>query len=278
MKFEKLQKLYFNADNGAYSIVTKDERKKGQITITENDSEAALVVDHFGEDKIPRTGSKGNPLVINVRARNGTEGVGELTINFPKSKGNELRVYRKSEYGFDYEAGEVWFVFRRGAELVIGSLPENEWRSIGTNDSSDAYFQEEIEKPGLDAVPSFVEFSGRRIPRDPRVSRLALEQSGFICEYSGEPTPFISRVTGNPYLEAHHFIPLGLQDSFNRSLDCVENILPLNPLWHRAIHHAEPGFVRDMLDSMYPQRRAFLMDCGVDQANLVRLYGVEEIR
>ena len=75
-----------------------------------------------------------------------------------------------------------------------------------------------------------------------------------------------------------HLIPLGLQDSFDRSLDCEENILALNQLWHRAIHHAEPTFVRGMLDDIYPKRASFLQDSEVDPLDLVRFYGVEEIK
>jgi len=40
MKFGVLQKEYFKADEGAYSVVTFDERDHSQITITDADGEA----------------------------------------------------------------------------------------------------------------------------------------------------------------------------------------------------------------------------------------------
>jgi hypothetical protein len=48
----------------------------------------------------------------------------------------------------------------------------------------------------------------------------------------------------NPYLEAHHLIPLGLEHVLGCKVDFPENIFAINPLWHRAIHHAEPTTVR----------------------------------
>jgi hypothetical protein len=62
MKFTPLQKAYFRATDSAYSIVTSEERKKRQITVTETDGESQIAVRHFGECKIPRKANKGKTL------------------------------------------------------------------------------------------------------------------------------------------------------------------------------------------------------------------------
>lgn len=278
MKFSPLQKAYFRATDGAYSIVTSDERKKRQITVTETDGESQIAVSHFGECNIPRKANNGKSLPAMVfnqslkqfRAAN-------LTINFPKSKGNELRIYRGAHSGFAYEAGDVWYVFVKNKKLYVGSMPEHQWRTIGTLDSNDEEFQEAVDGDAGPHTPKYIEFAGKSIARDPVIARQAIIDSRHICAYSGEPTPFISRRTGKPYLEAHHLIPLGLEPILGFKVDIPENIFALNPLWHRAIHHAKPAKVRSILTKLARQRPNLLSAKGLDIHQLVRLYGCEII-
>lgn len=278
MKFGPLQKAYFGAVDGAYSIVTADERKKGQITLSEADGEAEIAVNHYGANMIPRKASGGNRLPVMVM--DGTSGQfhgANLTINFPKSKGNELRIYRGATEGFSYKAGDVWFIFKKRGELYVGSMPEHAWRSIGTRDSCDEDFQNAVDGGTDNYTPDYVNFTGKKIARDPVIAREAIAYSGYICAYTGKPTPFISKRTNKPYLEAHHLIPLWMQPNVDFKVDVVENIIALNPLWHRAIHHAEPAVVQKILIKLAKQRQKFLSTKGFDTGHLIRLYGCEKI-
>jgi len=277
MKFGPLQKTYFKADDGAYSIVTERERVDGQITITEKDGEADIVLSVIKRPNIPRGGAKGQRQKVVVIQRNGKEQAGSVTINFPKSDRDELRIYRAEAEGFDFDAGDVWFVFKRAGGLFAGCMNESQWRSIGTLDHYDAEFQDSVDS--VEPRPSVkeVEFAGKRFQRDPAISRRAIAKSGFICEYSGKPTPYLSKRTGKPYIEAHHLIPLGLQGEFDFPLDCTENVIALNPLWHRAIHHAEPKTVQTILDSLRKKRRDFLKAHKISRNQLIYLYGCEDI-
>jgi 5-methylcytosine-specific restriction protein A len=278
MKFGQLQKAYFGASDGAYSIVTSNEREKGQITLSEIDGEAGIAVDHFGEYNIPREASDGKRLAVMVIDRSdGLVRPSDLTINFPKSKGNELRIYRGASAGFGYEAGDVWYVFVRNGKLHVGSMLEHKWRAIGTLDSNDGDFQEAVDEGSDLYTPKYVTFAGTSIAREPAIARQAITDSQYICAYSGAPTPFISKRTQKPYLEAHHLIPLGLEPILGFKVDVPENIFALNPLWHRAIHHAAPDKVRDILTKLAKQRQSFLLSKGLDANELIRLYGCETI-
>ena len=278
MKFGPLQNAYFGVTDGAYSIVTSNEREKGQITLSETDGEAEIAVNHFGEDNIPREASEGNRLPVIVIDRTiGNNRQADLTINFPKSKGRELRLYRGSAAGFAYESGDVWFVFVKDNMLHVGSMPEHRWRAIGTRDSNDEEFQEAVDEDAGPHTPKYVDFAGRSIARDPVIARQAIVDSGYICAYSGEPTSFISKRTNNPYLEAHHLIPLGLEPDLGFQVDFPDNIFALNPLWHRAIHHAKPATVRVILTTLAAQRPHLLSAKGLDVYDLIRLYGCETI-
>lgn len=277
MKFGPLQKTYFKADEGAYSIVTKRERMDGQITITETDGEADVVLSALGINNIPRGATTGKRQPLSVVQKDGSELNTSLTINFPKDSGKELRIYRSAKDGFDFEPGYIWFVFLKAGALRVGCMPEPQWRAIGTTDGLDDSFQEVVDSAESGQAKTVIEFAGKRYPRDPSVSRQAIVDSGFTCQFSGEATPFISKKSGMPYLEAHHLIPLGLQAAFSFDLDCVENVVALNPLWHRAIHHAEPRMVQKILTVLSQKRNGFLVDHQVDLTLLIRLYGCEEI-
>ncbi|MEO0454596.1 MAG: hypothetical protein AAFY98_10730, partial [Verrucomicrobiota bacterium] len=137
MKFGKLQRAYFKAQDGAYSIVTDNERKKGQVTLVEKEGEVDVALSALGRANIPREAAKAKPVGVYVRSTTGLEKSEKLTINFPKAGKDELRIYRNAARGFNYEAGDVWYVFRRGRRLYVGCMAEVLWRSIGRIDPDD---------------------------------------------------------------------------------------------------------------------------------------------
>ncbi len=280
MRFGPLQKIYFQAEEGAFSVVTPGERSDGQITVTIADGEASVVETALGAANIPRSAAGGKRQQVTVIRRDESEQAASLTINYPKPSGQELRIYRSVSDGFDFEAGDIWYVFsRRGRQsLYVGCMTESKWRSIGTTDDNDQAFQDLVDSPTIPAQAAYVEFAGQRIARDPGVARAAVEKACYQCEYSGQPSPFLSKRTGKPYIEAHHLIPLGLQPRFAFNLDIEPNITALNPLWHRAIHSAEPRTVRSILKVLASKRASFLDTHRVTQDMLMSLYGCEKIR
>jgi len=75
--------------------------------------------------------------------------------------------------------------------------------------------------------------------RDPAIAAEALRLAIFKCEINTSHQTFISNVKGQPYLEAHHLIPIGNQGSYPFSLDVTANIVALCPNCHRRLHHGK---------------------------------------
>lgn len=278
MKFTKEQLNYFDADDGAWSDVTLDERSNSQITISDTEGEAEVVIQALGKDKIPR-GSSPVKSSVTIFKRDGGMVEGELKINFPKKTGDELRIYRNTIAGFDYEKDDVWFVFRKGGELTVGSFPASKWEALGREDDEDSRFQNEIEKAfaGESNDDTFFETSGGiRIERDPKVALAAIKSAGFRCEYDPETSLFTSRVTGRFYVEAHHFIPLSASRFVSGKLDIKENIVSLCPHWHRAIHHADNETARGIIEQLAntPIRRELLIRKKIKTSDLFEYYGL----
>lgn len=89
--------------------------------------------------------------------------------------------------------------------------------------------------------------------RDPSVALRAIMETDYKCEVSNHLT-FISKTTNNPYVEAHHLIPLHTQDSFDYSLDVPANIVSLCPNCHRFLHHALLSEKIQILNRLYYER------------------------
>lgn len=277
MRFGPLQLNYFNADEGAYSIVTDDERNKGQITLTESDGESAIAIRALGEGNIPRQAAQSRPVRIRVRRLDGTEQSADLTVNFPKATRNELRIYRKAAEGFGYEAGDVWFVFRRARRLFVGAMSESAWRAIGRQDPEDDRYVDLVAgEPTDPAVPR--RGSSLQYPRDPALARRRFQLAGYRCEFNPDHELFVARASRRPFLEPHHLVPVSLQAQFStQNLDRIDNIFALCPWCHRAVHHAEPRLVSEVITTLLDRRAAVCGRLNLAPADILRLYNCERI-
>ena len=279
MKFSKAQLAAFGADDGAWSIVTEDERENSQITISDSDGEAEVAIQALTKANIPRR-PKGQKWDTKVKIfkRNGDLIEDDLAICFPKPVGYELRIYRRATNGFDYETGDVWFIFRKQTELTVGSMPKVRWEALARSDFEDSTFQSLIEDAALgDSEDSYFQTAGgKRIKRCPKTALKALKKAGFKCEYDPRTRLFISRATKKPYVEAHHFIPLSASEIVSSKLDITDNIVALSPHWHRAIHYGEDDTVRKILSKLAknPSRKALLTKKGLTFPDLCEIYSV----
>ena len=281
MKFSKAQLLLFGADDGAYSAVTKDERSNSQITIAAGEGESEIAVYALGEKNIPRLTSS-DRVILPIIRRSGEVTKGELAIMFPKPAGDELRIYRNKPQGFDYEDGDVWFLFRKGRKLTVGSMPKYKWDKAGRVDETDHDYQEAIEAEGAGRKSKrklyYISAGGQRCQRDPVVALKALKRAKFECEFDPTIELFVSKATGKPYVEAHHFIPLSLQGEFGKEirLDDEENIVSLSPHWHRAIHNSEDEEVRRIIDVLAKRTHVarFMKKLAISKSDIYGFYGV----
>ena len=280
MKFGKLHLQWFGAEDGAGSIVTETEASDPAITLDRFEKEVVAPI--YPDQTIHRGPRSKNEAAALKKFYDHFTGE-ELTIPFlfAKHAGNELRLYNTGQSRFTPRAGDVWFIYRKDGKLYVGSMPEAEWRNLGTDDPDDTRYQNAIQSGIPDTIITTVPDKSLRMvssfKRNPVVSCRALENAGFRCEYDPETALFVSRSTSRYYVEAHHLIPLQHTELIGANLDVVENIVALSPHWHRAIHHACCPIVRDVVNKLYEQRAGFLRGLGLSESDLIELYGCEPI-
>ena len=90
-----------------------------------------------------------------------------------------------------------------------------------------------------------------------------IEFAGYQCEIDHGHDTFIAESTNQPYMEAHHIIPLRQQENFGNSLDVYANLISLCPICHRKIHLGLRDERRSMVDELYEKRKERLANCGL---------------
>lgn len=274
---------FFGSVSGAGSVVTEnDEARKSQITVTRHENE--IISSYF--DEIP-VGSKaslqeeGKFAESRFRLYPTGEEI-DLVLLHPKPERNELRIYMKAGV-FKPEAGLIWFVFKNDNEIWIGALDEYSMSEIleGSEktasqntllDFSDDEYQDVLRKT---LIPETITQTITRIKRDPRIAQEALRNSGYTCEMLPRYDVFTSRSNGEPYLEAHHLIPIAIQPKFESSLDVIENICILNPYAHKMVHHATYSEIRAHIQKLAAPREGFLNSLKLNVDDVLRIYGGE---
>lgn len=110
--------------------------------------------------------------------------------------------------------------------------------------------------------------------RDLQAAAYAKEQAGYKCEFDKEHKTFISDISNEQYVEAHHLIPMKYQDQYEYSLDIPENIIALCPNCHRAIHHGVKDCKREIICTLFDKRKKLLENNGinVDIEKLLEMY------
>lgn len=111
-------------------------------------------------------------------------------------------------------------------------------------------------------------------PRDPHISKKAINASQFCCEIDPNHQDFLSRSTGENYVEAHHLVPIGAYNDFDVSLDVEANIVALCNTCHRKMHYAYIEEVLPLVQKLFTIRKERLEKCGikVDFERLCRYY------
>lgn len=114
-------------------------------------------------------------------------------------------------------------------------------------------------KPGLS--------NNRRYSTDPKLGKTVLVNSCWRCDldgFDGHTHTTFDTKTGNKYLEAHHLIPMKAQkDFFPKNLDIYDNIIPLCPNCHRAVHYGSISEKKRFLKPLYDARISKLKAHGI---------------
>ncbi|MBT2734120.1 MrcB family domain-containing protein [Bacillus sp. ISL-7] len=118
----------------------------------------------------------------------------------------------------------------------------------------------------------------KRWPRDAKVAAKALKLSNYLCACEEKHETFISKATGNQFMEAHHLVPMKLQIQFDFHLDKVSNILSLCPVCHRLLHHGPDEVKKTILEKLFYERMDKLKKIGIliNFNDLKKAYGIDE--
>ena len=73
--------------------------------------------------------------------------------------------------------------------------------------------------------------------RDPKKGANAKKRAKYLCEVDGNHKTFKGQ-NGENYCEAHHLIPMNMQEKFFYSLDVEANIVSLCPTCHNLLHYS----------------------------------------
>lgn len=277
MRFGESQKIKFNSDNGAYSVVTRRENYDSQITAT--DEEARLLLSFFGKENI----HVGNVKSDREKAKQSFSlypdgDVINLNLVYPKPQKTELRLYLSERAGFKPDSEDIWFMFEEKDKLWIGAMSEPVWRDqnqILIYDESEGDYQDSLQE--LDEI-KINKLKARDVyTRDRKKAIERMELSDYQCENNYKHNLFLSRSTNKPYLEAHHLIPMSLQKSIREPLDTLGNIYCLCPYCHRAIHHAEKTVTKAIIDNLVEKRPDVLKILNNTKSDIYNYYSVEDI-
>jgi len=274
MKFSKLQTVKFGTCHGTYSRVTKREEYDSQITLT--DYEAELAIKHFGET-ILRGPVKSNKSKAKKHFRlYGTSKSVSLNLVYPKPNRNELRLYIGKQAGYKPTEGEVWFLYLKDDDIFIGSMTEKEWRSQERMDKDDAFYQSIIYE---DVKITKTKIAARDTWNRSRVLACrSLQFADYKCEFDSSHNLFVARSTMKHYVEAHHLVPMSLQQTFNMKLDTPCNIFSLCPMCHSKVHHAVDETVAEVINHLFNKRAKSLQKkLHIDAEDLLRFYNCEDI-
>jgi len=129
MLFTAEQKERFGADAGAFSEVTDTEAKQHQLTLDAHEKEILFSVIRPSDIHRGAIGALPREGLHRFRSHANGQPV-DLNVNYPKTSGDEIRLYTSSEAGFAPESGDTWFLYRRGKELSIGSMNARAWETV----------------------------------------------------------------------------------------------------------------------------------------------------
>jgi 5-methylcytosine-specific restriction protein A len=278
MEFSNSHNINFGSVSGAYSKVTDREYKDSQITVTAE--ETFILLDFFGKENILIGNVASNPSKAKKSFKlypSGSE-VG-LNLNYPKPGKEELRLYLSSNAGFKPKADNIWFMFKKNNELWIGELSESQWSDFNhsvLDDDTDLIYQASLNENNTSKRTKLKEKDTYQ--RDRTKALAAIDAAGHQCENDNSHTLFISHATKKPYLEAHHLIPMCLEELIDAPLDVLDNIFSLCPTCHRTIHYAEKATSKEIIDNLIAKRPEILklLNNGIEE--LYSYYSVEEIR
>lgn len=91
-------------------------------------------------------------------------------------------------------------------------------------------------------------------------AKKAIIIANYKCDLDNTHETFFAK-NGKPYMEAHHLIPMHVQEQFDVSIDVLANIICLCPNCHKKIHYGMD--IQSELKSLYDKRKELLEKQGI---------------
>lgn len=107
--------------------------------------------------------------------------------------------------------------------------------------------------------------------RDYRLIKKVIENNKQKCFLNESHITFKSDLLDN-YMEGHHIIPMSLQDSYEENLDSIDNLIPLCPNCHRAIHLANNETKIDLLKQIVEKNTKLKNINNTSLDDLIEIY------
>lgn len=181
-------------------------------------------------------------------------------------------------YGHKSSTTNIYaYIPREIKEIKENPLDEEKYikeiNTISLTKEEQKELEQQINKP-----PTRNQILQDKINRNPKIAKLALSNAHFNCEIDEGHPSFISRASKNPYMEAHHLIPLPYSMTFYEryhiNLDCPENIISLCPTCHRALHFGTDTKRNEILKILLKKRKKQLNALGIQMtlSELIQLY------
>jgi len=268
-EFDDTMRIRFGATAGTWSEVTDTEAGHDR-SVTLAVAERALVTNYFGVDQIHRGASSDDPAAVK-RFYSDDGNPLDLKITMPKPRGGETRLYFTSST-LNPAAGDIFYLYIKSGLIHVGSMTPAAWTSGGTIDEDDAAYQSEVEQ--AQAGMQVAEKTQSVYVRDRAKAVSVLNAASGCCLDSSHLT-FTSRLTGKPFLEAHHVIPVNATPRFpGKNLDETDNIVALCPSCHRQIHHGSFDDIKIILSQLLKSRYALLNRLGLGEQGVFDCYGI----
>lgn len=100
--------------------------------------------------------------------------------------------------------------------------------------------------------------------RNPIEGKKSLMIAAYKCEINPDHKTFISKCTGENFVECHHLVPMKYQGEHAKSIDLSANIVALCPVCHRKLHFAELEEKTSMLSRLLKDRKERLKKIEIE--------------
>lgn len=122
---------------------------------------------------------------------------------------------------------------------------------------------------------------GRRFRVNPLLGKIAIQKAYYCCEKDHNHTTFVSNRTNKSYMEAHHLIPVCFQqeiwDKYHINIDCIENLVSLCPICHKAFHYGtkevKTKIITELYEKILPKYKSINFNITLDE--IMNLYNIK---